>query len=126
MATEAMKGDTVADGHTGVKSRAIYNLCDLHSTQEGRGISYKKLLQSYQITFCGYTVFPERQKFINRFSFRDEDDVELLDSVGIIFIELTKLGRVMKKPVEEMTPAEMWALFYAVANDPNTGVCWRK
>jgi predicted transposase/invertase (TIGR01784 family) len=44
--------------------------------------------------------------------------VELLDSVGIIFIELTKLGGVMKKPVEEMTPAEMWSLFYAVGNDP--------
>ena len=31
-----------------------------------------KLLRSYQMTFCGYTVFHHREQFVRRFSFRDE------------------------------------------------------
>jgi predicted transposase/invertase (TIGR01784 family) len=42
--------------------------------------------------------------------------VELLDAVNIIFVELSKLKRVMRKPAAEMTEAEMWAVFLAYAN----------
>jgi predicted transposase/invertase (TIGR01784 family) len=118
MQTEAMKGDSIPGGHRNIKNRAIYYLCDLHASQEGHGVSYDKLLHSYQITFCGYTVFPEREVFISRFSFRDENGAELSDSVGIVFIELSKLGTVMKKPVEDMTAMEMWAIFFGHASEP--------
>jgi adenylate cyclase len=64
------------------------------------------------------SLFPERENFINRFSFRDEGGSELLDSVTIVFVELTKLGGIMKKPVEEMTGAEMWALFFSIGAEP--------
>jgi predicted transposase/invertase (TIGR01784 family) len=113
-----MKGDSIPGGHKNIKSRAIYNLCDLHASQEGRGVSYKNLMQSFQITFCGYTVFPERDGFIHRFSFRDASGGELLDSVGIVFVELTKLDDVMKKPVGEMTGVELWALFFSIGGEP--------
>jgi hypothetical protein len=65
-----------------------------------------------QITICGYTVFPEKIDFISRYSFADEDGHELSDAVGIVFVELSKLNRIMKKPAGEMTPAEMWSTFY--------------
>ncbi|GHS89643.1 hypothetical protein AGMMS49957_13280 [Synergistales bacterium] len=38
--------------------------------------------------------------------------------MGIIFIELSKLGQVLKKPVSEMTAIEMWSVFFAHANEP--------
>jgi predicted transposase/invertase (TIGR01784 family) len=118
MQTEPMQGDSTAGGHANLKGRAIYYLCDLHASQEGWGLGYNKLMRSYQITFCGYTVFPRREKFISRFSFRDEKGEELLDTVGIAFIELSKLGAAMEKPVEEMTSAEMWGIFFGHGNEP--------
>jgi predicted transposase/invertase (TIGR01784 family) len=118
MQTEPMPGDSAESGHESLKGRSIYYLCDLHASQEGRGLGYEELLRSYQITFCGYTVFPEREGFISRFSLRDEQGASLLDTVGIVFIELSKLGAAMRKPVEEMTAAEMWGIFFGYGNEP--------
>lgn len=118
MQSESISGDSNASGHKIVKSRAIYHLCDLHSGQSGRNVRYDNLMRSFQMTFCGYTVFPERDDFVRRFSFRDESGEELTDAVGILFIELTKLGGVMDKPVETMTGEEFWALFFAYGSDP--------
>ena len=70
------------------------------------------------MTFCGYAVYHDHEDFVRRFSFRDEYGVELSDAVGIIFIDLTKLGDVMKKPVDKMTGEEFWALFLAIGSDP--------
>jgi predicted transposase/invertase (TIGR01784 family) len=116
-----MPGDNAATGHMGIKNRAIHYLCDLHSSQEGMGIDYRELMRSYQITFCGYRVLPGKPGFINRYSFRDETGDELSDAVGIVFVELPKLDAAMKKPVEEMTPAEMWGIFFGHADEPK----WR-
>jgi predicted transposase/invertase (TIGR01784 family) len=118
MQTEAMTGDTAKNKHVNIKSRAIFNLCDLHSSQKGRSVDYVDLLRSFQITFCCYAVFRKREDFVNRFSFRNSDGDELSDSVGIIFIELSKLGKVLKKPVSEMTAIEMWSVFFQYANEP--------
>ena len=118
MQSEAMTGDSLKTSHRIVKARAIYHLCDLHSSQEGRSIRYDKLLRSFQMTFCGYTLFPERENFISRFSFKDENGAELSDAVGIIFVELTKLSNLIKKPIETMTGEEIWSLFFAYGSDP--------
>jgi predicted transposase/invertase (TIGR01784 family) len=75
-------------------------------------------MRSFQITFCGYTVFPDRVDFVRRFSLRDETGAELSDAVGIIFVELTKLSNVMNKSVEAMMGEEFWALFLAIGSDP--------
>ena len=117
MQSEAMSGDSIGTNHKVVKSRAVYNLCDLHSGQSGRSVRYDKLMRSFQMTLCGYTVFPERKEFVRRLSFRDEDGTELSDAVGIIFIELTKLGDVINKPVEAMTGEELWSVFFAYGAD---------
>jgi predicted transposase/invertase (TIGR01784 family) len=113
-----MAGDSLPQEHKNIKSRAIYNACDLHSNQQGAGIRYGSLARTYQITFCGYTVFENREDCFNCFSFRNEEGNELLDAVNILFVELSKLARVLEKPVDKMTGAEMWAVFLACANDP--------
>jgi predicted transposase/invertase (TIGR01784 family) len=118
MQADQMSGDSLSTHHKIVKSRAIYHLCDLHSSQFGRNVRYDNLMRSFQITFCGYSVFPKRKDFVSRFSFRDECGNELSDSVGIIFVELTKLDEVIKKPVKKMTGEEAWAAFFAYASDP--------
>jgi hypothetical protein len=60
------------------------------------------MVRTYQITFCGYTVFGGHEDCFNRFSFRNKDGEELLDAVNIIFVELSKLKSVTHKPVTEM------------------------
>ena len=117
MQSQAMEGDSGRIDHDIVKSRSIYYLCDLHAKQAGRGKRYDKLLRSFQITFCGYTVFPENEDFISRFSFRNEKGKELSNAVGIVFIELLKLSDIIKKPVEDMTGEEQWSIFFAYGGD---------
>jgi len=118
MQADPMVGDSLREKHRIVKSRAIHHLCGLHAGQAGRSIRYAELLRSFQMTFCGYTVFPESKEFVNRFSFRDENGAELCDIVGIVFVELSKLEEIAKKPVETMTGEEAWAIFFAHASDP--------
>ncbi|MDR1217324.1 MAG: Rpn family recombination-promoting nuclease/putative transposase [Oscillospiraceae bacterium] len=112
MQSRNMQGDNMETEHPNIRGRSVLELCKLHASQPGRGSHYADLLKSYQITFCNYTVFPELGCFVNRFGFYNKEGYELSDSVGIIFVELTKLDKIMKKPVENMTPAEMWAIFF--------------
>ena len=71
--------------HRNLKGKSIYYLCDLHSTQSSKGKRYDKLVRSYQITFCGYTVFPNRKDFINPFSMRHDTDNELFsDAINVL------------------------------------------
>ena len=104
--------------HANLKNRAVYYLCDLFSTQSIKGKQYHALAKTYQITFCTYTVFPERAGFVNEFSLRNEDGEQLNDSVIVIFVELSKLAEILQKPVEEMTSLEMWSIFFAYADKP--------
>jgi len=119
MQAEQMSGDSLLSGHKIVKSRAMYYLCDLHAKQPGRSIAYNNLMRSYQMTFCGYTVFPDRDNFVSRFSFRDKNNIELSDALVTIFVDLTKLDEVKRKPVSTMTGEEAWASFFAYASDPD-------
>ncbi|MCL2747718.1 MAG: Rpn family recombination-promoting nuclease/putative transposase [Oscillospiraceae bacterium] len=106
--------------HNNLKARSIYNLCDLHSSQSSKGIPYDKLIRTYQVMFCGYTVFPERGSFINPFSIRHDTDNGLLhDGVRVLFIELSKLDNVLKKPVDEMTDMEKFSVFLRYADNPD-------
>jgi predicted transposase/invertase (TIGR01784 family) len=116
MQANSMKGDSIETGHPNIRGRSVLELCKLHAKQPSRGSRYADIMKSYQITFCGYTVFPGVDSFINWFSFRNGEGYELSDAVGIIIVELTKLGKIMEKPVEKMTPAEMWAIFFKYGN----------
>ena len=99
-----------------LKGKSIYNLCDLHSSRSAKGLRRcDKLAHSYQVTFCSYTVFPNRPEFVNSFSLRHDVDNELLsDAIRIIYVELSKLQEIMKKSVADMTDLEKWAVFFPV------------
>ena len=85
-----------------------------------KGLSYDGLARTYQVMFCGFTVWHERESFINPFSMRHDTDNGLLhNGVRAIFVELTKLKEVLKKPVEQMTDMERFSIFLWYAENPD-------
>lgn len=103
-----------------LKGKSIYYLCDLHSSQPSKGVRrYDKLARTYQVTFCSYTVFPDRKEYVNSFSMRHDEDNELLsDAIRVVYVELSKLQEIMKKSVDDMTDLEKWAVFFRYADEP--------
>ncbi|GHV09357.1 hypothetical protein FACS1894217_13460 [Clostridia bacterium] len=112
-----MAGDNRDNRHTQIKTRSVYYLCDLHSSQPGKGVSYGDLARSYQITFCGYDVFENRPDFINRFTLKNDEGDELTDAINVVFVELSKLDGALRKPVMDMTATEMLSVFLKYADD---------
>ena len=110
--------DSTDNGFQNLKGKGIYYLCDLHSSQPSRGIRrYDRLARTYQVTFCSYTVFPERKEFFNTFSLRhDKDNGLLSDAIHVTYVELSKLKDILNKPVKDMTDIEKWAVFFRYAN----------
>jgi predicted transposase/invertase (TIGR01784 family) len=104
--------------HENLKNKSVYYLSDLYSTQSVKGKDYNKLARSYQVTFCTYPVFPNRKKFVNEFTLRNEDGEQLSDAVTVVFVELSKLGKIIKKPIGEMSSIEKWAIFLQYADKP--------
>ena len=106
--------------HQNLKGKSIYYLCDLHSSQPSKGVRrYDKLARTYQVTFCSYTVFHDREEYVNSFSMRHDEDNELLsDAIRVVYVELSKLQETMKKSVDDMTDLEKWAVFFRYASEP--------
>jgi predicted transposase/invertase (TIGR01784 family) len=106
--------------HKNLKGRSVYFLCDLHSSQPAKGqLRYDKLARSYQVTICSYPVFPHREKYVNSFSMRHDEDSELLhNAIQAVIVELSKLEEVVNKPVEAMTDLEKFAIFLEYADNP--------
>ena len=113
-----MDDDNAHNGHANLKCRSVFNLCDLFAKQKGRGIAYVDLMPSIQITICNYTVLPDEESFINFYTMRNERGRELNRAIKVIFVELSKLGKISKKPVSEMNDMEMWAVFLKYADKP--------
>ena len=105
--------------HKNLKGKSIYYLTDLHSSQPAKGMRrYDRLSRSYQITFCSYTVFPNMQDYVNSFSLRHDTTGELLSSaISLTFVELSKLGEVVKKPISDMSVLDKWSVFFQYAPD---------
>jgi predicted transposase/invertase (TIGR01784 family) len=119
MQSSPMEEDS-GDNHRNILARAIYNVCDLHSSQPSKGKSYDGLSQTFQVMICNYTVHHNRSDFINTFSMRHDIDNGLLhNAVQVMFVELTKLKDVLKKPVDQMTNMERFAIFLKYAANPD-------
>ena len=99
-------------------NKYTYYTTDLHSSQKSKGVKYKDLVRTYQITFSMHTVFPNRSDFVSWFSLRTKDGEQLTDQINLIIIELSKLNGVLSKPVEQLTSHEKWSLFLKYASDP--------
>ena len=47
------------------------------------------------------------EDYVHSFSLRHDKDNELLcDAIQVVYVELSKLGEIIKKPVEEITDLE--------------------
>jgi predicted transposase/invertase (TIGR01784 family) len=119
MQASRMNEDSGAE-HKNLKARSVYFLCDLHSSQPSKGqLRYDKLVRTYQVTICSYTVFPHRKEYVNPFSMRHDTDNELLhDAIQSIIVELSKLEEIVNKPVETMTDLEKFSVFLEYADNP--------
>jgi len=105
--------------HENLKGKGIYYLCDLHSSQPSKGRRYDQLAQTYQVTFCSYTVFPRLPNYVNSYSMRHDETNELLsDAIHVTYVELSKLNEILKKSVADMTDLEKWAVFFRYASSP--------
>ena len=119
---QASRIEEDSDGqHRNLKGKSVYYLCDLHSSQPAKGIRrYDTLARTYQVTFCSYTVFPERKSYLNSFSLRhDEDSEQLCNAIQVVYVELSKLQEIIKKSVGDMTDLEKWAVFFRYADEPS-------
>jgi len=98
-------------------NKYIYYLTDLHSSQKSKGVKYKDLVRTYQVTFSLHPVFSSCDDFIHRFSLRKKTGEQLSDQINMVIIELSKLTDILKKPVEELTTFEMWSIFFKFADN---------
>ena len=105
--------------HLNLKNKGLYYLCDLWTSQSIKGKSYDELARTYQVTFCAYTVFPAQQGFLHEYAMRTAEGMLLCDSINMIFIELSKLNKVLEKKVSDMTSLEMWSIFFEYADNIN-------
>ncbi|MDR0464468.1 MAG: Rpn family recombination-promoting nuclease/putative transposase [Treponema sp.] len=110
--------DEIGSEHTNFINKYVYFLTDLHSSQKSKKVIYRNLVKTYQITFCMYNILPSTADFVNRFSLRTENNLQLTDQINIIIIELGKLNKALKKPVDELTSFEKWSLFLRYAQEP--------
>ena len=99
-------------------NKYTYYTTDLHSSQKSKGVKYKDLVRTYQITFSMHTVFPNHNDIVSWFSLRTKDGEQLSDQINLIIIELSKLTSVLSKPVAQLTSYEKWSLFLKYASDP--------
>ena len=116
MQASPMEGDKLATEHMNVRWRIVFNLCDLHSNQEGRGLRYAQFSRSYQIMLCNYKIFKEKQRLVERYTFRNPEGVELCDAVTAMLIDLSQAREIANKPVCEMSHIEKWVVFFALGH----------
>jgi len=48
---------------------------------------------------------------------RTPDGEQITDQINFILVELSKLDEIIKKPVDKLTPLEMWSIFFKFAPD---------
>jgi len=118
MQASPMTGDNLANDHRNIKWRSVYNLCDLHANQLGRGRRYGQFARSYQVMLCNYRTSADEHELVERFTFRNSKGKELCDAVTAIFVDLTQAKEIAKKPVDEMSDIEAWVVFFALAHKP--------
>jgi len=110
--------EDTSDDHSGFINKSIYYLTDLHSSQESMGVDYHRLVRTYQVTFCAYTIFKQWPDFVSRFSLRRATGEQVSDQINMVVIEMNKLSARMKTPVEDISWLEAWSIFFNSADDP--------
>jgi predicted transposase/invertase (TIGR01784 family) len=84
----------------------------------GKDKSYKDLKQAYQITILAKERFFQDDIILHTFEYYDPaHGVSLNGSSRIITLELSKLGKVVEKPIKDMDAPEHWGVFFRYLRD---------
>ena len=103
--------------HKNAKGRSVYYACDMHAGQKVEVNNYAALPRSFQITFFNYIIDPGNpSRYLQIGSIKNQDGEEMSDAINIIFIEIPKVGRLISKPIEELSELEKWSLFLGNAH----------
>jgi predicted transposase/invertase (TIGR01784 family) len=95
--------------------RLEYHIGKLFTGQDIRGSdkTYDDLQRAYQITIMAKNSFFPDDDFFHTFEYYDpERRVSLGGRSRIITLELSKLKKVVEKPVAEMSATEYWAVYF--------------
>ena len=101
--------------------RLEYHVSRLFAGQNLHGKDKKSndLKETYQIAILANEKFYNDESFIHNFIYSDfENRISLGGRTKIITVELVKTESAVGKPVEEMTNAELWAVFFQYLTDP--------
>jgi len=101
--------------------RLEYHVSRLFAGQDlhGKDKKYDDLKETYQIAILANEKFYDDESFIHNFVYCDfENCISLGGRTKIITVELVKTEPAAGKPVEEMTNAELWAVFFQYLTDP--------
>jgi len=101
--------------------RLEYHVSRLFAGQDlhGKDKKYNDLKETYQIAILANEKFYNDESFIHNFIYSDlENRISLGGRTKIITVELVKTEPAAGKPVEEMTNAELWAVFFQYLTDP--------
>jgi len=92
---------------------------NIHGKDEhGKEKTYNDLKETYQITILAQMKFFPDENFAHNFLYYDPDNrVSLGGRTRIITVELEKTEPTADKPVEDMTGAERWAVFFQYLTD---------
>jgi predicted transposase/invertase (TIGR01784 family) len=84
----------------------------------GKDKTFNDLKSAYQISFLVRKSFFDDTVIVHNFEYYDpEQSVSLGGRSRIITVELGKLENIVKKPVEEMSQAERWSVFFKYITD---------
>jgi predicted transposase/invertase (TIGR01784 family) len=100
--------------------RLEYHAAKLFTGQDihGKDKTYDDLKETYQIAILAKERFFPDENFAHSFQYYDSDNrVPLGGRTRIITVELVKTEPAAGKPVEEMTNAELWAVFFEYLTD---------
>ena len=85
---------------------------------KGTGRSYDDLKQAYQIAILAKKRFFQDEEFSHSFEYYDPvRGVFLGGRSRIITFELSKLRKIVEKPIDEMSSQERWAIYFKYLTD---------
>lgn len=100
------------------KLRIEYYGAKLHICQDIKGTdkTYADLKHSYQISIVSESLL-KGKNFLHYFEYIDQYGEKLDGRTHIIIVELSKLSDIARKPIEKLTSAERWAVFFRFCAD---------
>ncbi|GMO36951.1 MAG: hypothetical protein Ta2F_12990 [Termitinemataceae bacterium] len=85
---------------------------------KGADKTFNDLKPTYQISFLVHKSFFKDEEIVHNFEYYDkENQISLGGRSRIITVELDKLDKIIEKPVEKMTVAERWSVFFRYITD---------